>query len=567
MTVRVAVDLGTSSTCVAIAVDRAEPRVVVVDGSPLMSSAVWTDGRSVFVGAEAERQAATDPARFEPHPRRRIDEGSLLLGDTVLGVRQALAAVLRRAVGEARAVLGGAPVDELVLTHPASWGGVRTGVLVTAASGLAARTVLVPEPVAAAVQHAAGVAPGTLLAVLDVGGGTTDVSVLRRTATGFTVLTTRGDPGFGGVDVDQALLEHLGTTLGGTGRGDWDAVVQGRGLVERRRRRVLTADLRGAKETLSRHAYADVAMPGALPDAQVTRDDLERLVGPRIAAVVDLLASALAEVGALDGRGRSTAAVHLVGGSSRIPLVSRLVHARLGVLAVSTDQPETVVARGALLAVRPASPGTGASAAPPPAAPPPAAPPPAAPPARTRRVLVGGLGGLALVAVVAVAAVVLTGRTPQTRTVQAQHASLAVPETWREAGRSEDGSTARLVLSTTGSSTDPDRLLLVQTRLSPGAGTADVATALQQQVAGSATAGSTAGSVYDAFDGGAEYAGRAVIRYREVPAAGSVVDWFVVVEGGYQLSVGCQHATGDPGPGGSSGVCERAVSSVGVAGG
>jgi molecular chaperone DnaK len=557
VTVRVAVDLGTSSTCVAIAVDGAEPRVVVVDGSPLMSSAVWADRRGVFVGAEAERQASIDPARFEPHPKRRVDEGSLLLGDTVLGVQQALAAVLRRAVAEARAVLGGAAVDELVLTHPADWGGVRTGVLVAAAGGLAARTLLVPEPVAAAVQHAAGVAPGTLLAVLDVGGGTTDVTVLRRTVTGFTVLATRGDPGFGGVDVDQALLEHLGSGLVGEQRSEWDAVVLGRGLEQRRRRRVLTADLRGAKETLSRHAYADVALPGTLPDAHVTRDDLEQLVGPRVAAVVDLLGAALADVRALDAQGRSTAAVHLVGGSSRIPLVSRLVHARLGVLAVSTDQPETVVARGALLAVRPPPPD------PAPAEPLAGTHPDPTAPATTgrRRGRLLPVGGLAVAVVAAVVALVLLTRNPQTRTVQAQHASLVVPDTWREAARAEDGTTARLVLSPTGSDADPRRLLLVQTRLSGGAGAAEVASTLREQVAGAAAPG--AGSAYESFDGGAEYAGRAVIRYREVPGPGSVVDWFVVVEGGYQLSVGCQHPTADAG----AGVCEGAVGSVEVSGG
>jgi molecular chaperone DnaK (HSP70) len=40
--------------------------------------------------------------------------------------------------------------------------------------------------------------------------------------------------------------------------------------------------------------------------------------------------------------------VFLVGGSSRIPMVARLVHERLGIVPVTLDQPETVVARGAL---------------------------------------------------------------------------------------------------------------------------------------------------------------------------------------------------------------------------
>ena len=75
----------------------------MVEGQPLMPSAVFAaaDG-TLFVGQEAERQAAIDPARYEPNPKRRIDEGELLLGNSVLrrggrGPRRA-----RRAVGEAR---------------------------------------------------------------------------------------------------------------------------------------------------------------------------------------------------------------------------------------------------------------------------------------------------------------------------------------------------------------------------------------------------------------------------------------------------------------------------------
>jgi molecular chaperone DnaK len=136
---RVAVDFGTSSTCVAIVVAGREPQVVTVDGLPLMSSAVYAgpDGR-LFVGQEADRQAAIDPSRFEPHPKRRVDETELLLGATVVEVRDVIGAVLRRAVAEARRV-GGESVEQLVLTHPADWGGIRTRVLRQAANGLANR--------------------------------------------------------------------------------------------------------------------------------------------------------------------------------------------------------------------------------------------------------------------------------------------------------------------------------------------------------------------------------------------------------------------------------------------
>jgi type VII secretion-associated protein (TIGR03931 family) len=376
VTFRVAVDFGTSSTCVVASINGREPQVVVIDGQPLMSSAVYAaaDG-TLFVGQEAERQAAVDPSRYEPNPKRRIDEGELLLGYSVLRVTDVVGAVLRRAVTEARTLAGGAEVDLLVLSHPADWGVTRTRLLRQAAGRLAMEVALVAEPVAAAVYHAATFAPsdiksertvefcgkpGESLAVLDLGGGTVDVSVVRRTANagsdrssqprrgGFQVLATRGDPSFGGADIDQTLLEHIGSLVGSADPAAWRQLVEGRELADRRRRRVLRQDVRGAKETLSRHAYTDVPMPPPFADAHVTREDLERLVAAPLGRVVELARAAIDEAGL---RPQQLTAIFLVGGSSRIPMVSRLVHERTGVVPTTLDQPETVVARGALRAI------------------------------------------------------------------------------------------------------------------------------------------------------------------------------------------------------------------------
>ncbi|MQA09619.1 MAG: type VII secretion-associated protein [Pseudonocardiaceae bacterium] len=351
-----------------------EPQAVVIDGAPLMSSAVYAapDG-TLFVGQEAERQAAVDPSRYEPHPKRRIDEGELLLGDTVLRVPDVVRAVLKRAVDEARRVAGDAEVKLLVLTHPADWGAIRGRVLRQAANGLAEDIVLVPEPVAAAVFHAAtftpaqtgdqrtvevNAQPGETLAVLDLGGGTVDVSVVRRAQGGadpaaarrggFQVLATRGDPSFGGADIDQALLEHVGGRVSGADGDAWQQLVEGRELPDRRRRRVLRQDVRGAKETLSRHAYTDVPMPPPFADAHVTRADLEELISEPLARAAEMTSSAIADANL---RPKQLTAIFLVGGSSRIPMVARLVHGRTGVMPTTLDQPETVVARGALRAV------------------------------------------------------------------------------------------------------------------------------------------------------------------------------------------------------------------------
>lgn len=529
---RVAVDLGTSSTCVTASCDGAPAAVVLIDGAPLMPSGVCFDGHSVFVGAEAERQAALDPARYEPHPKSRVDEQTLLLGGAVLPVVHALAAVLGRAVTEARAVHGGRAAGQLVLTHPADWGPVRTGVLFAAAAGLAVEVRGVPEPVAAAVAHGARQAPGGLVAVLDVGAGTTDVSILRRTERGFRVLATRGDPAFGGSDVDHALLEHLGRGVPQARRDRWAAVLRGDGVGERRQRRSLRADVRGAKETLSRHAYADVPLPGDLPDAHVTRPELEQLISARVRSVVDLLAGALAECGAVGPDGRSLAAVVLVGGSSRIPLLAQVVHQRLGVAATSTEQPETVVALGALLAVpAPSRPDPSRLDQSPPVRPEVFAG--GHPPRRRRTLLVGA----AAVALAAVGAWALLGGGPVT--VQAQLASFQAPDGWTEQSRA-GGPAPELVVAPGGTAAAQVRVRLVQQPLTPGADLDAVAVTLEELLtARSATGDASFGGLTES-----ELANRPVLTYTQQRAGGVVVSWYVVVDQEVQLSVGCEHGDG-----------------------
>jgi molecular chaperone DnaK (HSP70) len=148
--------------------------------------------------------------------------------------------------------------------------------------------------------------------------------------------------------VDQALLEHVGKLVSSADPAAWRELVESRELADRRRRRVLRQDVRGAKETLSRHTYTDVPMPPPFADAHVTREDLEKLIVAPLSRAVELTCAAIEESGL---RPAQLSAIFLVGGSSRIPMISRLVHERTGVVPTTLDQPETVVARGALLAV------------------------------------------------------------------------------------------------------------------------------------------------------------------------------------------------------------------------
>jgi molecular chaperone DnaK (HSP70) len=299
-----------------------------VDGSATMPSAVFADENgTLMVGRDAERRARLDPTRFEPNPKRRVDEQTLLLGDDVIPVNEALAAVLRRVLEETARQLGGEQPDEVRLTHPAQWGPVRRNVLLSAArlAGASGSLSLVPEPLAAAAHFASfpgkSLPPGQALAVYDLGAGTFDVAVVGATQTGFTVLAEDGLPDLGGLDVDQALLVHVGREVSHRDPQRWQRLLRPESTADRRTRRALQEDVRAAKEAMSRHPQTEVPMPEPFTDVLVTRAELEALVRPAMLRSVELLSRTLHTAGLGPDR---LGGIYLVGGSSRLPLVATM---------------------------------------------------------------------------------------------------------------------------------------------------------------------------------------------------------------------------------------------------
>ncbi|WP_216208141.1 Hsp70 family protein [Amycolatopsis aidingensis] len=345
------VDLGTSNTVAVLSAHGRAPWVIEVDGSATMPSAVFAgeDG-TLMVGRDAERRARLDPTRFEPNPKRRVDEQTLLLGEDVVPVNEALAAVLRRVLEETSRQLGGEQPDEVRLTHPAQWGPVRRNVLLSAArlAGMNKGVSLVPEPVAAAAHFASfpgkALVPGQALAVYDLGAGTFDVAVVGATQNGFTVLAEDGLPDLGGLDVDQALLVHVGREVSHADPQRWQRLLRPESTGDRRTRRALQEDVKAAKEALSRHPQTEVPMPEPFTDVLVTRAELEALVRPAMLRSVELLGRTVHSAGL---SAEHLAGIYLVGGSSRLPLVGTMIAEKLGVVPGSLDQPEAAVALGA----------------------------------------------------------------------------------------------------------------------------------------------------------------------------------------------------------------------------
>lgn len=311
---RLGIDFGTSNTVAILRSADRTVRPLLFDGSPLLPSAVYAEpGGRLLVGRDAWHSMRIAPARFEPYPKQRIDEGAVLLGDLEVPVPDLVAAVLRRVATEADRVTGDGPV-EAVLTCPSGWGAVRRQVLQEVASGVFPRMRLVVEPVAAAsyfVAATSGRVPvGGYAAVYDFGAGTLDPERWAR-------LTSPVEP------EDQRLRRMF-----------WD-------------------DVRTAKEMLARTSATMVHIPLFDVDVPLAREELDDVARPVVQRTVDATREALDAAGIRAG---DLAGLFLVGGASRLQLAATLLHREFDTPPTVTDQPELVVAEGSLHAAGPPEP-------------------------------------------------------------------------------------------------------------------------------------------------------------------------------------------------------------------
>lgn len=341
------IDFGTSFTVVAASRDGAATVVdVESNGSSRMPSSVFfTQDEEFLVGTAALHQSVFSPERFEPTPKRAIGEGEVFLGDRLVPVVDLVSAVLRRVYAEACRQQGETVPATVCVTHPADWSATRLNVLREAIekAGIGTAT-LVPEPVAAATRFAMATPIGSNIAVYDFGGGTMDAAVLTRTEEDFVVAgQPAGRDPLGGEDIDRRIIDYVGTLVGEDDEA-WLALLNAEDTKERHNAATLRAEVRRAKETLSEVSACQLWLPGLERAIQLTRVELDGLIGADVDATVDTLQRALedARVAPPD-----LAGIYLIGGSSRIPLVADTIWRRLEVRPVVQDNPKSVVALGA----------------------------------------------------------------------------------------------------------------------------------------------------------------------------------------------------------------------------
>jgi molecular chaperone DnaK (HSP70) len=359
-----AVDFGTTNTVAAVA-DEAGVHIVNIDGKPVMPSAVFLSdvGKggqySWMVGSTAVRFARRRLDRFEPRPKQCIADGTLFLAGEAVPVTEAIAAVFRLIVNEASQQRGNRAPLAFAVTHPATWGETRVRLLLEAARTAAGKLEGWPAPYPLTEPEAA--AQGTLgietipnrcrLVVLDVGGGTVDVTVVDRTDDALTVIgRPTGLDTLGGEDFDLRLARWMTAEAGQPRLFD---LLASSDQAERRQYAVeIREHARDVKEELSKQSAVPAQLPAIPPElptdtpVQVSKPNLEELIrggpghAPGLVDAVKLVAETLRQAPS----GPRLHGVFLTGGSSRIPLLGNLITQQIGQRPLEHGDPSTAVA-------------------------------------------------------------------------------------------------------------------------------------------------------------------------------------------------------------------------------
>jgi actin-like ATPase involved in cell morphogenesis len=347
---RLGVDLGTTYTSAAVLVGEWPSMVGLGTRAMQVPSVVFlrADG-SFLVGEAAERRGFDEPGRVAREFKRRLgDEVPLMVGGSPQSP-QALQARLLSWVVDTVSERQGARPEQITLTHPANWGPYKRDLL-DQAIRLADLTGVetCTEPEAAAVLYASRnvLAEGDCIAVYDLGGGTFDAALLRRTADGFVLLgNPEGIEHLGGMDFDAAVFEHVISCLDDRLTTLAESEELTAGLARLRR------DCVEAKEALSSDTdtVVHVGLPGLSTSVRLNREEFEAMIAPTIDDTIKAMRRALRSA---DLEPDQLTAIVMTGGSSRIPLVTHTLHTAFGRPLALDTHPKHDVALGATLIPR-----------------------------------------------------------------------------------------------------------------------------------------------------------------------------------------------------------------------
>ncbi len=357
----VGIDLGTTNSLVAIIHPESKEPVALKEhnSSSLVPSVVhFEENGSVTVGEEAKKYLVTDPAHTVFSAKRLMgktyndvknntaslaykiidDENRLVkvqVGKQFYSPVDLSSLILKELKKQAEHILK-TPVSKAVITVPAYFNDAQRQATRDAGK-LAGFDVLriINEPTAASLAYGFGLhkEENKTIAVYDLGGGTFDISILNISNGIFEVLSTHGDTYLGGDDLDNAIVDYWirQNELGDSGE-------------EQKHRQVLRLTAEEAKKQLSLNERFETTYAGKT--ISITRDAFESLIRPVVDRTISSCTHALKDAGLVNA---DIDEVVMVGGSTRVPLVKKLVSAFFGKPLNDRVNPDEVVALGAAI--------------------------------------------------------------------------------------------------------------------------------------------------------------------------------------------------------------------------
>jgi molecular chaperone DnaK len=338
----IGIDLGTTYSSAAWVNRQGKPELLVNrDGDRLTPSVVLFSGEIPIVGAMAKRSATSAPLDVVQFVKRSMGDPTWKFetaGGRTYRPEEISALILKRLKEDAELTLD-AEVTDAVVTVPAYFDDAPRRATMDAGriAGLRVRRVL-NEPTAAALAYGLEATAAGNVLVYDLGGGTFDVTVLAIAGGEFDVRATHGDRNLGGFDFDNQLMRLLDERFVAAGGppllDDPESETDLRDKAEIAKRSLTTVD----------QARVVLAGGGATRSVVVTRADFEAATSSLLSRTRDVAELVVDDAG-LDWDGIDH--ILLAGGSTRMPMVARMLETASGKTPDHGVNPDEVVTLGA----------------------------------------------------------------------------------------------------------------------------------------------------------------------------------------------------------------------------
>lgn len=345
----IGIDLGTSNSAAALMKDGKIRLVPASEGSTsygkmFPSIVAFKEDGEIIVGKNAKNYAYTHPERTIRWIKRKMGTDYTVKIDGYAYTPQEISALIIKKMKKDAETYLGEKIDKAVISAPAYFNNNQRNATKEAGE-LAGLEVLriVSEPTAASLAYGLDKTEKNLnIAVLDLGAGTFDVTILQMNNSVFQVISTSGDIRLGGKDMDDAILDYL-----------VNEIEEKHGVNLKNDRKNLNilrdagemAKIRLSSELLT---TVDVAFDfdgyKLNPNLTLTREKLEALIKPQLDRLQGPVEQALRD----SKRSiRNIDKLILVGGPTRIPIVRKYFGSFFEVEPELGIDPMGIVATGA----------------------------------------------------------------------------------------------------------------------------------------------------------------------------------------------------------------------------